>query len=77
MMTQHYRYGRGFSQILARRGVPGGGAGVGLGALKPNGQAVASIGPVYLARRGSIAAGRVVGLVAERLRQREIGKQLN
>ncbi len=68
MMHQHYLYGRGFSQILARRGTPGtdGGA-TGLSALKPNGQAVARISFPYFLRRGSIAAGRVVGLVEERV----------
>lgn len=72
MMHQHYLYGRGFSQILARRGVPGAGSGSGgLRALKPNGQAVDTKGLPYVARRGSIAVGRVVGLVAERLLQGE------
>ncbi|MEL7155975.1 MAG: glycosyltransferase [Actinomycetota bacterium] len=69
MMRQHYLYGRGFSQILARRGVPGGdGANTGLGSLRPNGQAVTRKGLAYFCRRGSIAAGRLVGLVAERRR---------
>lgn len=68
MMHQHYLYGRGFSQILARRGVPGEhGAPSGLKALKPNGQAVARKSLPYFLRRGSIAAGRVVGLVEERV----------
>jgi GT2 family glycosyltransferase len=66
MMRQHYLYGRGFSQILARRGQPGGTGSTGLRALKPNGQAVSKIGPVYFLRRGSIAVGRVVGLLEER-----------
>ncbi len=71
MMRQHYLYGRGFSQILARKGVPGGdGAQGGVRALKPNGQAVDNLTPVYFLRRGSIATGRVVGLIEERLRQR-------
>jgi len=68
MMHQHYLYGRGFSQILARRGTPGaGGAATGLKALKPNGQAVTRKSLPYFLRRGSIAAGRVVGLVEERV----------
>lgn len=68
MMRQHYLYGRGFSQILARRGTPGtdGGA-AGLKVLRPNGQAVARKSFPYVLRRGSIAAGRVVGLVEERV----------
>lgn len=72
MMHQHYLYGRGFSQILARRGTPGtDGGSTGLSALKPNGQAVARKSFPYLLRRGSIAAGRVVGLVAERVLRHE------
>jgi len=68
MMHQHYMYGRGFSQILARRGVPGeDGTSAGLKALKPNSQAVARKSLAYFLRRGSIAAGRVVGLVEERV----------
>lgn len=72
MMHQHYLYGIGFSQILARRGLPGqqqtpGG----LGALRPNNQAVDRKTPVYFLRRGSIAAGRVVGLVSERAHARQ------
>ena len=66
MMRQHYLYGRGFSQILARRGVPGGEGSTGLRSLKPNSQSVSRIGPVYFLRRGSIAVGRVVGLISER-----------
>jgi glycosyltransferase involved in cell wall biosynthesis len=69
MMKQHYLYGRGFSQILVRRGVPGrSDAAGGLSALKPNGQQ-AAVNVAYFARRGSIAVGRVVGLVDERLVQ--------
>lgn len=70
MMKQHYLYGRGFSQILARRGVPGQGGSAGLRSLKPNNQAAARKNFPYFARRGSIAAGRVVGLVEERLNHR-------
>lgn len=67
MMKQHYLYGRGFSQILARRGTPGSSEGAtGLKALKPNNQSVDAMSVAYFARRGSIAAGRVVGLVKER-----------
>lgn len=67
MMRQHYLYGRGFSQILARRGVPGDAGGAGLASLRPNSQPVARKNLAYVARRGSIAAGRVVGLIDERL----------
>jgi cellulose synthase/poly-beta-1,6-N-acetylglucosamine synthase-like glycosyltransferase len=69
MMHQHYLYGRGFSQILSRRGTPGSGSESGLRALKPNGQSVAKKSLPYFLRRGSIAAGRVVGLVEERVRR--------
>ena len=71
MMKQHYLYGRGFSQILARRGTPGESGSSGLGSLKPNNQAAARKNFPYFARRGSIAAGRVVGLVDERLNHRD------
>lgn len=68
MMRQHYLYGRGFSQILTRRGTPGQDEGsTGLKALKPNGQTVAKKSIPYVLRRGSIATGRVVGLVEERV----------
>lgn len=68
MMRQHYLYGRGFSQILARRGLPGDDKPAsGLRALQPNNQRVDSKGLAYFARRGSIAVGRVVGLVTERV----------
>ncbi len=70
MMKQHYLYGRGFSQILARRGVPGQDGRPGLSSLKPNNQAVARKNFPYVARRGSIAVGRVLGLVDERLNHR-------
>lgn len=67
MMQQHYLYGRGMSQLLARRGQPGSeGGSTGLGALKANNQAAARKNLPYFARRGSIAVGRVVGLLAER-----------
>lgn len=70
MMKQHYLYGRGFSQLLARRAVPGEEIRTGLSALKPNNQAVQNKTAVYYCRRGSIAAGRIVGLVEQKLGQR-------
>lgn len=67
MMKQHYLYGIGFSEILARRGVPGSDSGSNsLSSLRPNSQAVAKKSMVYFLRRGSIAAGRIVGLIRER-----------
>lgn len=71
MMQQHYLYGRGFSQILARRGTPGQAGSAGFGSLKPNNQSAARKNFPYFARRGSIAVGRVVGLVEERVNQRD------
>ena len=72
MLRQHYLYGRGFSQILARRGVPGQNQGsTGLRALKPNNQPVAHKSSIHYVRRGAIAAGRVVGLVEQRARDRQ------
>lgn len=65
MMRQHYLYGRGLSQVLARQGEPGGGGGRRV-TLRANAQPVAQRGYPYYLRRGSIAAGRLVGLVASR-----------
>ncbi len=70
MMKQHYLYGIGFSQILARRGPPGSDGSASLGALRPNNQKVDKKSIPYVLRRGSIASGRVVGLVQERAAQR-------
>ncbi len=72
MMHQHYLYGIGFSQILARRGLPGEQeSNDGLGALRPNGQSVDRMTAAYFLRRASIATGRVVGLVSERAQRPE------
>ncbi len=75
MMKQHYLYGRGFSQILSRRGTPGSGASTGLRSLKPNGQAVDNKNLPYFLRRGSIGLGRVVGLITERRHQEPKAKE--
>jgi cellulose synthase/poly-beta-1,6-N-acetylglucosamine synthase-like glycosyltransferase len=70
LVKQHYRYGIGMAQVLQRYGVPSEGAPEhlsGLSALRPNGQPLEHrtfVGTVV--RRGSLAAGRVVGLAAER-----------
>ena len=75
MMHQHYLYGRGFSQLLARKGLPdGGGAVTGVRSLRPNGQKSATKNVAYFARRGSIAAGRIVGMLSERLASRRGGR---
>lgn len=70
MMKQHYLYGRGMSQILARIGTPDGGSAT----LRPNGQRVDKMSSVHILRRGSIAVGRVVGLVIETIRSRRGAK---
>lgn len=72
MMKQHYLYGRGMSQILARIGTPDGGKAT----LRPNGQRVDKMSSVHILRRGSIAVGRVVGLALETIRSRR-GAQSN
>jgi len=74
MLRQHFFYGRGMSQVLVRYGVPGA-AGVvrprGMALLRPNAQGGASKRTVAgVARRAAIAAGRVTGLLSERLRSR-------
>jgi cellulose synthase/poly-beta-1,6-N-acetylglucosamine synthase-like glycosyltransferase len=72
LVKQHYLYGRGMSQVLHRYGLPHDGGSErlsGLSALRPNNQAVEHatfVGTVV--RRGSIAAGRVVGLADEHRR---------
>jgi glycosyltransferase involved in cell wall biosynthesis len=71
MLRQHYLYGRGLSQVLTTRGIPGNGGSKGwLRALKPNAQPVDHKGLAYVGRRASIAAGRVVGLVEARMHDR-------
>ena len=73
MLRQHYLYGRGMSQVLHRYGVPaqeGQGeewsAPSGLRMLRPNGQRANRRTVVGTMRRGSIAAGRVVGMIEGR-----------
>ncbi len=67
MLAQHYQYGRGMSEVLARYGrTVAGGSGRMPGAidrLRPNGQAVARHTWGGTARRGALAAGRVRGLI--------------
>lgn len=71
MLKQHYLYGRGMSQILARIGTPDGGSAT----LRPNGQRVEKMSTVHVLRRGAIAVGRVVGLVDEAIRSRRSAPQ--
>lgn len=67
LLRQHYLYGQGMSQIIARGGLPAGARG---GAFRANGQPVPRRSVVHVARRAAIAAGRLRGLVAERARGR-------
>ena len=67
MLHQHYLYGIGMSEILHRHGVPGDG---GSNLLKANGQKVDNRSIVHVLRRGSIAAGRLVGLAQGELAKR-------
>ncbi len=69
MLKQHYLYGRGMSEILSRHGVPSDDGSKSL--LKANGQKVEKQSLVHILRRGSIATGRVAGLVLERVRPAE------
>ena len=69
MLRQHFLYGRGMSQVLARHGAPGGPPG-GVNVLKANAQPVDQPSLVHVLRRGSLAAGRLVGLLGELPRRR-------
>lgn len=70
MLEQHYLYGRGMAQVLARIGVPDadGGSGGGLASLKPNGQKVDHWTIHHVLRKGALGVGRVVGTLQERRR---------
>lgn len=67
LLRQHYLYGWGMSQIIARGGLPGGEA---VRAFAANAQPVEHRSWVHVARRGAIALGRLRGLVAERASSR-------
>lgn len=68
-VKQHYLYGQGMAQVIARYGVPGESAPTaGLSALRPNGQSGGRGSWVVVVRRGALASGRLVGLVKERVR---------
>jgi cellulose synthase/poly-beta-1,6-N-acetylglucosamine synthase-like glycosyltransferase len=66
MMRQHFMYGRGMSQVLMRYGVPGA-DGSKRSLFTPNGQKTQKRTALGTLRRASIAAGRLTGLVEERL----------
>lgn len=80
-VVQHYLYGRGMAQVLWRYPMPGTGgahdtAASGIGMLRPNRQVKGRRGFVgVFVRRGSLALGRVVGLVDERVRHRDLRRR--
>jgi GT2 family glycosyltransferase len=77
MLRQHYHYGRGMSQVLDRYGLPSADGWVapsGLRMLKPNAQRARRRTVVGTLRRGSIAAGRVVGILEARWSHRRTSK---
>jgi cellulose synthase/poly-beta-1,6-N-acetylglucosamine synthase-like glycosyltransferase len=67
MLRQHYMYGRGMSEVIARHGIPSDSGTTmlrGIKALRPNGQPVSRRTIVGTMRRGAIATGRVRGMIA-------------
>lgn len=63
LLQQHYLYGRGMAQVLARRQPPGtDDQGASL-MFKANGQKVENQSSIHVLRRGAIAAGRLRGLL--------------
>lgn len=66
MLRQHYLYGRGMSQIILRGALPEADQG---SMFRANGQRPDKQSLVHVLRRGSIAAGRVVGIAEEKLRR--------
>ncbi|MBI4882709.1 MAG: glycosyltransferase [Actinobacteria bacterium] len=66
MLRQHYSYGRGMSEVLRAFGTPpvvGREGSARLGILRPNNQHVSRTSVGGVLRRGSIAIGRLRGLV--------------
>lgn len=68
MVRQHHLYGIGMTEVIERRGLPGGDRPTGL--LQANKQRVTQRSVIHILRRGAIASGRVRGLVQERLTRR-------
>ena len=64
MLRQHYLYGRGMSQIILRGALPESDQG---SMFRANGQRPEKQSLVHVLRRGSIAAGRLVGIAEEKL----------
>ena len=72
MMRQHFMYGRGAAQVLMRYGIPSPyRSEQRVGLLKPNAQPGGRGSYIRFLRRASIAAGRLTGIIDERLRHRE------
>lgn len=72
LMRQHFHYGRGMAQVLIRYGIPANGEWSrprGAGLLRPNAQPGGRRSLAGVLRRGSLAAGRVAGIVTEKLRR--------
>jgi len=73
LLWQHYLYGRGMSQVLLRYGKPNGRQWEpqsGMALLRPNAQPGGARTFAGTLRRCAIAAGRVVGIVEQRLSRR-------
>lgn len=74
MVQQHFHYGRGMAQVLARYGIPDGESfeqPSGFGLLRPNSQPGARRSVSSVLRRGALGVGRVAGIVEERVRDRK------
>ena len=63
LLQQHYLYGRGMAQVLARRQPPGTEHDGASRMLKANGQKTENQSGIHVLRRGAIAAGRLRGLL--------------
>ncbi len=63
LLQQHYLYGRGMAQVLARRQPPGTELDGASRMLRANGQKVEHQSSIHVLRRGAIAAGRLRGLL--------------
>lgn len=69
MLRQHYMYGRGMSEVLARHGLQRGSGSAtprGMKMLRPNAQRASKRTIVGTMRRGAIATGRVRGMIGSR-----------
>lgn len=63
LLQQHYLYGRGMAQVLARRQPPGTELDGASRMLKANGQKTENQSGIHVLRRSAIAAGRLRGLL--------------